>query len=43
MCSSMFSLKVLEFVTETKSLGIIIDNQLSRLSHIELICINLYI
>ena len=38
MCSSMFSLKVLDVVTETKCLGIIIDNQLSWLSHIELIC-----
>ena len=30
--------KVLDFVTETKCLGIIIDNLLSWLSHIELIC-----
>ena len=30
--------KVLDFVTETKCLGIIIDNQLSWLSHMELIC-----
>ena len=34
----MLGNKVLDFVTETKCLGIIIDNQLSWLSHIELIC-----
>ena len=32
--------KVLDFVTETKCLGIVIDNQLSWLSHIELICMS---
>ena len=34
----MLGNKVLDFVTETKCLGIIIDNQLSWFSHIELIC-----
>ena len=34
----MLGNKVLDFVTETKCLEIIIDNQLSWLSHIELIC-----
>ena len=33
----MLGNKVLDFVTETKCLGIIIDNQLSWLSHIELL------
>ena len=34
----MLGNKVLDFVIETKCLGIIIDNQLSWLSRIELIC-----
>ena len=34
----MLGNKVLDFGTETKCLGIIIDNQLSWLSHLELIC-----
>ena len=34
----MLGNKVLDFVTETKCLGIVIDNQLSWLSYIELIC-----
>ena len=34
----MLGNKVLDFATETKCLGIIIDNLLSWLSHIELIC-----
>ena len=36
----MLGNKVLDFVTEAKCLGIIIDNQLSWLSHIELICMS---
>ena len=36
--SVMLGNKVLDFGTETKCLGIIIDNQLSWLSHLELIC-----
>ena len=34
----MLGNKVLDFGTETKCLGIIIDNQMSWLSHLELIC-----
>ena len=34
----MLGNKVLDFGAETKCLGIIIDNQLTWLSHIELIC-----
>ena len=34
----MLGNKVLDFVTETKCLGIIIDNRLPWLSHIEFIC-----
>ena len=34
----MLGNRVLDFGTETKCLGIIIDNQLSWLSHLELIC-----
>ena len=34
----MLGNKVLDFGTETKCLGIIIDNQLTWLSHVELIC-----